>query len=57
MIGPRERRPAGASDDWVSRLPELVEALCSDWRLSLDDERMAGGAWGIVLSCPAARLC
>jgi streptomycin 6-kinase len=54
MIGPRERRPAGASDDWVSRLPELIEALCEDWRLSLDDERMAGGAWGIVLCCHTA---
>jgi hypothetical protein len=64
MISPRERRPAGASDDWVSRLPELIEAVCEDWRLSLDDESMAGGAWGIVLCCHTAsgreavlRLC
>jgi streptomycin 6-kinase len=54
MIPPRERRPAGASEDWVSRLPELIEALCEDWRLSLDNERMAGGAWGIVLCCHTA---
>ena len=54
MISPRERRPAGASEDWVSRLPELIEALCQDWRLSLDDERMARGAWGIVLCCHTA---
>jgi hypothetical protein len=49
-----ERRPADASEEWVSRLPELTEALCADWRLSLDDERMAGGAWGIVLCCHTA---
>lgn len=54
MISTRERRPAGASEDWVARLPELIEALCKDWRLSLDDERMAGGAWGIVLCCHTA---
>lgn len=49
-----DRRPAGASEDWVSRLPERIEALCEAWRLSLDDERMAGGAWGIVLCCHTA---
>jgi streptomycin 6-kinase len=54
MISPREHRPGGASADWVSRLPELIEALCKDWRLSLDDERMAGGAWGVVLCCHTA---
>ena len=54
MIGRRERRPAGASEEWVSRLPELIEAVCEDWRLSLDDEKMAGGAWGIVLCCHTA---
>ncbi len=54
MISPGEGRPAGASEDWVSRVPELIEALCKDWRLSLDDETMAGGAWGIVLCCHTA---
>jgi streptomycin 6-kinase len=46
-----ERRPACASDDWVSQLPELVDAVCEDWHLSLDDERMAAGAWGVVAWC------
>ena len=46
-----ERRPAGASEDWVSQLPELIEAVCEDWHLSLDDERMAAGAWGVVAWC------
>lgn len=50
-IASGERRPAGARADWVSGLPELIEALSEDWRLSLDDERMAGGAWGMVLCC------
>src|SRR5450755_4319634 len=44
MIGPRERRPASASEDWVSRLPELIEGLWEDWSLSLDGERMVGSA-------------
>jgi streptomycin 6-kinase len=46
-----ERRPACASEDWVSRLPELIDAVCEDWHLSLDDERMAAGAWGVVAWC------
>jgi hypothetical protein len=50
-IASGERRPAGAGEDWVSRLPELIEALCKDWRLSRGDERMAGGAWGVVVCC------
>jgi streptomycin 6-kinase len=54
MIRPRERRPAGASEGWMSHVPELIESLCEDWSLMLDDERMAGGAWGIVLCCHTA---
>jgi streptomycin 6-kinase len=46
-----ERRPACASEDWVSQLPELIDAVCEDWHLSLDDERMAAGAWGVVAWC------
>src|SRR6202050_1488647 len=46
-----ERRPACASDDWVSQLPKLIDAVCEDWQLSLDDERMAAGAWGVVAWC------
>jgi streptomycin 6-kinase len=46
-----ERRPAWASEDWVSQLPELIGAVCEDWHLSLDDERMAAGAWGVVAWC------
>jgi streptomycin 6-kinase len=54
MIVPRKHRPAGASEDWMSRVPELIETLREDWHLSLDDETMAGGAWGIVLCCHTA---
>jgi streptomycin 6-kinase len=46
-----ERRPACASEDWVSQLPKLIDAVCEDWHLSLDDERMAAGAWGVVAWC------
>jgi streptomycin 6-kinase len=46
-----ERRPACASEDWVSRLPQLINAACEEWHLSLDDERMAAGAWGVVAWC------
>jgi streptomycin 6-kinase len=46
-----ERRPACAGEDWVSRLPELIDAACEEWHLSLDDERMAAGAWGVVAWC------
>src|SRR5262249_34330375 len=46
-----ERRPAGASEDWVSNLPELIDGLCEEWHLSLDDEPMAAGAWGVVAWC------
>jgi streptomycin 6-kinase len=46
-----ERRPACASDDWVSQLPELIDDVCEDWHLSLDDERLATGAWGVVAWC------
>jgi len=47
----RERRPAGASEEWLSRLAELIEALCEDWRISLNDEKVRAGAVGIVLCC------
>jgi streptomycin 6-kinase len=43
--------PASASEDWVSQLPKLIEAVCEDWHLSLDDEQMAAGAWGVVAWC------
>jgi streptomycin 6-kinase len=46
-----ERRPACADDDWVSDLPKLIDAVCEEWHLSLDDERMAAGAWGVVAWC------
>jgi streptomycin 6-kinase len=46
-----QRRPACASEDWVSHLPKLIDAMCEDWHLSLDDERMAAGAWGVVAWC------
>jgi streptomycin 6-kinase len=46
-----ERRPACASEDWVSQLPNLIDVVCEDWHLSLDDERMAAGAWGVVAWC------
>jgi streptomycin 6-kinase len=46
-----ERRPACASEDWVSQLPELIDAACEEWQLSLDDERVAAGAWGVVAWC------
>jgi streptomycin 6-kinase len=47
----RERRPAGASEEWLSRLPALIDDLCEDWGLSLDDERVDPGAVGVVLLC------
>jgi streptomycin 6-kinase len=47
----RERRPAGASEQWLSRLPALIEELCEVWGLRLDDERVDAGAVGIVLHC------
>ena len=50
-MGETERRPACASEDWVSQLPKLIDAACEDWHLSLDDERMAAGAWGVVAWC------
>jgi streptomycin 6-kinase len=46
-----ESRPACADDDWVSQLPELIDALCEDWHLSLADEPPAAGAWGVVAWC------
>ena len=46
-----ERRPACAGEDWVSDLPNLIDAVCEQWHLSLDDERMAAGAWGVVAWC------
>jgi streptomycin 6-kinase len=46
-----ERRPACAGEDWVSHLPQLIDAACEHWHLSLDDERMAAGAWGVVAWC------
>jgi streptomycin 6-kinase len=49
--GKLQSRPACASEDWVSQLPKLIDAVCEDWHLSLDDERMAAGAWGVVAWC------
>jgi streptomycin 6-kinase len=46
-----ERRPVCASEDWVSDLPNLIDAVCEEWHLSLDDELMAAGAWGVVAWC------
>jgi streptomycin 6-kinase len=46
-----EHRPACAGEDWVSHLPELIDAVCEEWHLSLDDERIAAGAWGVVAWC------
>jgi streptomycin 6-kinase len=46
-----ERRPACASQDWVASLPELIDAVCEEWHLSLDDEPLASGAWGVVAWC------
>jgi len=46
-----ERRPACAGEDWVSHLPKLIDAVCEEWHLSLDDERIAAGAWGVVAWC------
>jgi streptomycin 6-kinase len=46
-----ERRPVCAGEDWVSHLPELIDAACEEWHLSLDDERMPVGAWGVVAWC------
>ena len=49
-----ERRPACAGEDWVSQLPKLIDDVCEDWDLSLDDERIAAGAWGVVAWCHTA---
>ena len=46
-----DHAPAGAGEDWVSLLPALIASLCEDWHLSRDDERIAGGAWGVVVYC------
>ena len=46
-----ERRPACATQDWVASLPELIDAVCEEWHLSLDDEPLAAGAWGVVAWC------
>jgi streptomycin 6-kinase len=46
-----ERGPVCAGGDWVSRVPELIDAVCEEWHLSLDDERIAAGAWGVVAWC------
>jgi streptomycin 6-kinase len=51
MVGTRERRRAGASDEWGSRLPELIESVRDGWSLTLDDEQLDAGAWGIVRCC------
>ncbi len=45
------RRPAGAGEDWVLHLPDLIDAVCEEWHLSLDDERIAAGALGVVAWC------
>jgi streptomycin 6-kinase len=51
MIVPREIRPVGASEEWLSHVPEIVDELCEEWHLSVDDENVRGGAWGIVVGC------
>lgn len=51
MIVSREIRPIGVSDEWFDHVPELVDDLCAEWHLSVDDERPRGGAWGIVVPC------
>ncbi|MGA2925135.1 MAG: phosphotransferase [Solirubrobacteraceae bacterium] len=51
---PCARRPVGASDEWLSRLPEFIEACCAEWQLSIDEDRAHAGAWGIALFCSTA---
>ena len=51
MIVPREIRPVNASEEWLSHVPQLVDDLCDEWHLSVDDEQVRGGAWGIVIAC------
>jgi streptomycin 6-kinase len=46
-----ERRPACVGDDWVARLPDLIGSVAQEWALSLDDEPLASGAWGVVAWC------
>jgi len=46
-----ERPPACAGEAWVSHLPQLIDAVCEEWHLSLDDEPLAAGAWGVVAWC------
>ena len=38
----------------MSQLPKLIDDVCEDWDLSLDDERIAAGAWGVVVWCHMA---
>lgn len=35
----------------MAQLPKLIDAACEEWHLSLDDERMTAGAWGVVAWC------
>ena len=51
MIVPREIRPVGASEEWLSHVPEIVDDLCDEWHLSVDEDSVHGGAWGIVIAC------
>jgi streptomycin 6-kinase len=51
MIVPRQIRPVGASEEWLSHVPDLVDDLCEEWHLSVDEESVQGGAWGIVVGC------
>ena len=51
MIVPREIKPVGASEEWLSHVPEIVDDLCDEWRLSVDEDSVRGGAWGIVIGC------
>jgi streptomycin 6-kinase len=47
----REHPPAGADEEWVWRLPELIEAICEECRLCVDVEVARAGARGIAVYC------
>jgi streptomycin 6-kinase len=51
MIVASERRPVAASEQWLSSVPELLETVCNAWGLSVGNQAMSGGAFGIVVCC------